>query len=335
MSADRLPVCNSAHLLQPMYESATPKRWLVLGLLLAAIAIYGAYKGGRHPLNPPIDALIVKSHMTKAQLQSGNPITNSIGMILVPIPAGEFMMGAPNSDDDAVDADKPQHRVRLTKPFYIQATEVTRQQWLTVMGSRPWRPIEEYLLDVPMIGTPIESDDVAAEGITWSDAVEFCRELSDKEGVTYRLPTEAEWEFCCRAGTTTRYSFGDDTGLLNDYAWWGGLVLFDESSAAGEVYPHRVARKSPNAWALFDMHGNVSEWCADALDLEAYHSRGEITLDPFVKEAPGDILGLARVLRGGSVGNETHELRSDYRMGWEPDLSFPHRCGFRVVREFE
>ena len=167
----------------------------------------------------------------------GDRIENSIGMVLVPIPAGEFMM-----------RDQPLHRVTLTKSFYLGRTEVTQGQWKAVMGTTPWNS-EKFVK---------EGDDYPATNVGWEDAVEFCRKLSEKEGVEYRLPTEAEWEYACRAGTTTAYSFGDDESQLGEYAW-----IEENTVDVGEKYAHIVGQKKPNPWGLYDMHGNVFEWCQD------------------------------------------------------------------------
>ncbi len=159
------------------------------------------------------------------------------------IPAGTFLMGSPDSEEGR-DDDERQHEVTITRDFYMGVTEVTQSQWQQVMGTTPWKGQENV----------IEGDDVAASYISWNDAVEFCQRLSQQEGRTYRLPTEAEWEYACRAGSTTAYSFGDDASQLEQYAWY-----FDSEPA----HPSPVKQKSPNGFGLYDMHGNVWEHCQD------------------------------------------------------------------------
>ncbi|MCH7989078.1 MAG: formylglycine-generating enzyme family protein, partial [Planctomycetes bacterium] len=169
--------------------------------------------------------------MTPDQLALGDPIVNSVGMLLVPIPAGEFQMGSPDSDSVASDDEKPQHLVKITKPFYLSVYEVTQQQYEKVMGTRPWQ-------DKPNVQ---DGPDYPATYVSWNDAVEFCRKLSEQEGVEYRLPTEAQWEYACRAGTTTVYSFGDDAYKLGQHAWYA-----KNAWNIGEEYAHRIGQKLPN-----------------------------------------------------------------------------------------
>ncbi|MFM8634129.1 MAG: formylglycine-generating enzyme family protein [Planctomycetia bacterium] len=193
-------------------------------------------------------------------------LENSIGITLVKIPAGTFTMG----QADGAKNETP-HRVTLTKPFYIGAYEVTNAQWKCVMGTVPSLRKDD--------GRPVER-------VTWEDAIEFCRKLSAlpeerKAGRVYRLPTEAEWEYACRAGTNTKYSFGDDESRLSEYGWYG-------SNSGSQTHP--VGQKKANAWGLYDMHGNVWEWCSDWY--------GDYP-DGAVTDPKGPSEGSVRVRRGG------------------------------------
>jgi formylglycine-generating enzyme required for sulfatase activity len=214
-------------------------------------------------------------------------------MKLVPIPAGEFLMGSPDSDPDAASDERPQHRVRITRPSYLGTCEVTRAQYRGVMGETP--------------GGFEDQPDHPAEGVSWDDAVRFCNALSRREGLKpfyaiegqtvsvpdwgvpgYRLPTEAEWEYACRAGSWARYGFGEDTANLDEYAWCG-------AHSGGKS--HTVARKLPNDFGLFDMHGNVWEYCWDGFDA-AYYTHSPVD-DPL-----GPPQARYRVIRGGSWASE-------------------------------
>ncbi len=236
-------------------------------------------------------------------------ITNTLGMKLKLIPKGEFLMGSPDSDEDADDHEHPQHRVRITKPFYLGVTEVTQGQWEAVMGTEPWKG-QTYAKEGP---------DYAASCVSRDHVVAFCEKLSSKEGVTYRLPTEAEWEYACRAGTTTVYSFGDDASRLGDYAWFE-----DNAYDVDEKYAHRVGQKKANPFGLYDMHGNVYEWCQDWYGKDYY--AGSPPDDP-----PGADGGSGRVLRGGSWGNSARFCRSAVR-NWGSPVNRYGYLGFRVAR---
>jgi len=270
-------------------------------VLLLMFAMLGC-GSGTQPSSPSVtpavtktpDAATVKKQMTPAQLELGDPIANSVGMFLVPIPAGEFLMGSLDSYKSAHGNEKPQHLVKITKPFYLSVNEVTQQQYEKVMGVRPWHG-KGYMKEGP---------DYAATYVSWNDAVEFCRKLSEQDGVEYRLPTEAQWEYTCRAGTTTTYSFGDDVSKLEEYAWYTKNAL-----KIGQNYAHRVGQKQPNPWGLNDMHGNVLEWCQE-------------------EHGPG-----SRVLRGGSFYLDSAGCRSAFRSFWRPDILLSI-VGFRVSRTY-
>ncbi|MFN9717672.1 MAG: SUMF1/EgtB/PvdO family nonheme iron enzyme [Planctomycetota bacterium] len=241
---------------------------------------------------------------------SSRQMTNSIGMVLLPIPAGTFTMGSPDTEKDREDVET-QHQITLSKSFYMGRTEVTRGQWKKVMGTEPWKG-RDYVQ---------EGDDYPAVYVSWNDAVAFCKKLSDMEGKTYRLPTEAEWEYACRGGTKTAFSFGDDEAKLSDYAWWGGILA--RGSVQDEKYAHRVAQKLPNPFGLHDMHGNVWEWCSDWF--------GNYPSTP-LRDPQGPDSGSFRVLRGGSWLNEPNLVRCADRYDDTPgrrDSSY----GFRLVLE--
>jgi len=212
---------------------------------------------------------------------------NSLGMALVKIPAGEFTAGSISGHHD----EEPVHQVRIATSFYMGAHEVTQAQWAAVMGKNPSEFRDEK--------NPVER-------VSWHDAVEFCERLTQAEGHTYRLPSEAEWEYACRAGTRTRYYHGDEERGLGECAWHAGNA---------KKRPHPVAGKKPNAWGLYDMSGNVWEWC-----------RSPYGPYPFPSLA-GDAL---RVLRGGSWLNSPGNCRSAVRYRAQPDYRSGN-LGFRVV----
>ena len=252
-------------------------------------------------------------------LQADVVVTNSIGMKLVLIPAGEFQMGAGKSAEDEAktfDAEAedfsdehPQHKVRITKQYYLGIHEVTQGQWGAVMGSKPW----SGQINVK------EGPDYPASYVSWEDAQEFCQRLSEREGMTYRLPTEAEWEYACQAGTRTRFSFGDEPSLLGEYAWY-----HDNTYDKDEKYAHRVGQKKPNPWGLYNIHGNVWEWCSDWYTEDYY---GQSPMDDPPGPPPSD---LNRVVRGGGWLSPADGCRSASR-----SMSMPsHRNylqGFRVA----
>jgi formylglycine-generating enzyme required for sulfatase activity len=246
-----------------------------------------------------------------AEQAASSVAASPIDMELKLIEAGSFLMGCPADQVDIESDEKPQRRVRISKPFLVGQTEVTQSQWKAVMGTSPWKGKKSVR----------EGSDYPATHVTWEGAVAFCKRLGQREGETYRLPTEAEWEYACRAGTLTNYSFGDDGKKLGDYAWHG------QYTEGSERYAHRVATKLPNPWGLYDMHGNVSEYCQDWYG--KYDE--EDTVDPLLSHSPPSSL---RVMRGGHWLRTSKWCRSSERdpIGLSSTSSM---WGFRVVREAE
>jgi formylglycine-generating enzyme required for sulfatase activity len=227
-------------------------------------------------------------------------------MKLVLIPAGEFLMGSPDPDTDASSDEKPQHRVRITRSFYLGMYEVTQSQYFAVTGENP-----SWLRG---------SGDLPVERVSWEDAQAFCAKLNEREmeqlrGGIYRLPTEAEWEYACRAGATTRFSFGDADTSVGAYGWFYG-------NSASKTHP--VGQKRPNAWGLFDMHGNVWEWCWDGYDGKYYATSPGI--DPLGPSGAAD-----RVIRGGSWRDDPRNGWAASRIGYAPGYREDF-LGFRVAR---
>ena len=236
---------------------------------------------------------------------------NSIGMELIEIPAGKFTMGSPAGEKDR-QPDEEQVAVTLTKSFWLGKTEVTQGQWRQVMSTEPWKGMKFVQAD----------KDCPATYVSWDDATTFCQNLTEierkagklKADEEYRLPTEAEWEYACRAGTTTPFSFGDDAKQLGEYAWFDG-------NTGSEKYAHKVGMKKPNLWGLHDMHGNVWEWCSDWYDEKL--SGGT---DP---EGPDG--GSIRVFRGGGWWYYAGSCRSAFRNYDVPSYR-SGSLGFRVAR---
>jgi formylglycine-generating enzyme required for sulfatase activity len=208
---------------------------------------------------------------------------------LVLVPAGEFVMGSPDSDRDADSDEKPRHRVRITNPFYLGRNEVTQEQWEALMGSNP---------------SKFKGRKNPVEQVSWDDCQEFIERLNKKiPGARFQLPTEAQWEYACRAGSKTKYCDGDDERQLGEYAWY---------TANSGLKTHPVGAKKPNAWGLCEMHGNVAEWCADWWD-ESYYGKSP-TNDP---AGPPSRLS-ARVVRGGGWGDDAMHCRSAIRDAYGP-----------------
>lgn len=256
-------------------------------------------------------------------------VINSIGMEMVLIPAGEFYMGSFDTEDDARDDEKPRHRVRITKPFYMGVYEVTQEQVGRVLGphsnafSLNSALREEYAVARGEDSVP----HLPAEQLKWTDAREFCQKLSARPeeraaGRAYRLPTEAEWEYACRAGTETVFHHGDS--LSSKQANFNGANPY----GSGEVGPFRkqttpVGTFAPNAFGLYDMHGNLWEWCMDWYAVDGYKSSS--TEDP-----RGPASGTSRVIRSGAWYSDASDCRCAFRYADHPQGIY-YELGFRVV----
>ena len=276
---------------------------------------------------------------------------------MLPIPGGTFTLGSPASEEKRGEDEGPQVKVEIA-PFWMGKCEVTWEEFdqfafqLDIKKKKAAgvdltnQAATEKAADAVTRPTPPYADETFGYGrkgqpvicVTHHSAMEYCRWLSAKTGKVYRLPTEAEWEYACRAGTTTKYSFGDEAEKLGDYAW----------SVGNAEKPQPVGKKKPNPWGLHDMHGNVSEWCLDQYDPKTYAAfaklepaKGPMVL-PSAKEYP-------YVARGGNWDEDADHLRSASRLSSTPDWSVqdPQRpqsiwwhtdatfCGFRVMRPLQ
>jgi len=225
--------------------------------------------------------------------------TNTIGMKFKLVQSGSFMMGPLDSDIQI--GDDVSHKVTISKPFYIGIYEVTQEHWEKVMGNNP---------------SKFKGANKPVEGISWNDAQEFIQKLSEMEKIEYRLPTDAEWEYACRAGTTGQWYFEDSMDELNDHAWC-------EANSKGQT--HSVGQKKPNPWGLYDMYGNVGELCSDWYD----KSGDQEQTDP-----KGSSSGEFRVVRGGTWHTTKRICNSTVRGVNAPD-NIPNAMGFRLVRNVD
>ena len=295
-------------------------------------------------------------------------ITNVIGMKLVLIPPGEFIMGSRESTEDVVaffnkkygqnllkgdyfEDEHPEHRVLISRPFYLATCPVTRGQFRRFVGDKQykteaergtnpgaygWNPdTKAYEFNAKFSWRNVgfeQTDEHPVVNVSWNDAMAFCQWLSERDGNTYRLPSEAEWEYACRAGTTTRYYSGDDPELLPRVANVADATAkakfpnlkYTIRAKDGYVFTCPVGLFKPNAFGLYDMHGNVWQWCSDWYDSMYYI--GTPTVDPL-----GPDYGQYRVLRGGSWNNWPIRCRSAARGWFEPE-DRNITAGIRVAR---
>jgi formylglycine-generating enzyme required for sulfatase activity len=272
-----------------------------------------------------ISLLIYGAMMSEGLAQDA--FVNKIGMKFVLIPAGAFTMGSPDSEKGRQN-DEEQHRVIITKSFYMSETEVTQGQWDRLVTPNPSSfKLGKYY--------PVDT-------VSWHDVIKFIDFLNNREGTDkYRLPTEAEWEYACRAGSQAAFTAGDVTTFsckepepaLVDYAWYcynsGGFA------PVGDFKPHPVKLLKPNNWGLYDMHGNVQEWVQDACEWRTIWSAGTGTLTrTYVDDIqdPLETKGVHRVVRGGGWFQNSKYQRSAYRTNYKP-VARRNSLGFRLVRE--
>ena len=310
-------------------------------------------------------SVVVPSLLSAQELKKPSDtkqITNSIGMKLTLVPSGEFMMGSGESAEATaaffktrvtafIEIEHPQHRVRITKPFYLGTYHVTRGQFRQFVadtayktdaekadppGAWGWNPDKkkESFNDKSSwrnVGFE-QTDEHPVVNVSWNDAVACCKWLSRKEGKTYRLPTEAEWEYACRAGTTTRYYSGDDPETLAKVGNVADAMLKAKMPDAnqtikasdGYVFTSPVGSYQPNAFGLYDMHGNAWQWCSDYFRAKYYAASP-------VDDPTGPGSGSGRVLRGGSWNDGPGYVRSAACNGYSPDSGYDF-TGFRVAR---
>ncbi|MDD3246207.1 MAG: formylglycine-generating enzyme family protein [Methanosarcina sp.] len=224
------------------------------------------------------------------------------GMEFVLIPSGEFDMGASSEEKGRSDSESSLHKVTIKNPFYMGKYPVTQKQWEKIMGNNP---------------SHFKGEARPVEMVSWNEVQEFVNKLNAAEETDkYRVPSEAEWEYACRAGTQTRYSFGGDESKLNEYAWYA------ENSGSKT---HSIGRKNPNLWGLYDMHGNVWEWVQDKWQ-ENY------IVSPPDGSVWEDGNSFYRGSRGGSWYCDTKSCRSASRFGRDPESLFSN-LGFRLLRE--
>ena len=246
----------------------------------------------------------------------------STGMMLTLIPAGTFQMGSPASEENRTPAEGPQHTVRITQPFYLGVYEVTQAVYESVMGTNPSSFSKTGTSSSNV--SEMDTSKFPVETVSWNDAQEFCRKLSLKDGQTYRLPTEAEWEYAARANTTTPFHFGRT--LNGDKANVDGNNPYGTTTKGNSLKrTTTVGAYGANAFGLYDMHGNVLEWCEDMFDSSAYGKRSGTTSDPKVTSGSE-----YRVLRGGSWLSNPRDARLAYRVRFTPG-SRNYNFGFRVV----
>lgn len=279
---------------------------------------------GNDPLKKPEDFILSGLDFSKllqispvfAPPEEGTELPSVIfdGIEFVQIPAGYFIMGSPEDEVGRYGSESPQHTVNIKNPFYLGKYPVTQKQWEKVMGSNP---------------SFFKGDDLPVESVSWDDVQEFIKKLNEIKGIDkYSLPSEAEWEYACRAGTTTMYFFGDDESKLWNYAWHGDYSAEERYKNKNKILKkgtHPVGRKLPNSFGIYDMHGNVCEWVQDR-----WHSNYNGAPSDGSAWEDGD--SSDRVLRGGSWSDLARICRSANRH-WQAPRNRLNYVGFRLLRK--
>jgi len=261
--------------------------------------------------------------VSKEQLAEANTLgvpvafANDFGVKFVLVPAGEFMMGSALNEAGRYKEEGPQHKVTIRKAFYMSIHQVTQGQWQAAMGTTPWKG-KDHAKNGPSN---------AVNHVNWNDATAFCAKLGGKDGRSYRLPSEAQWEYACRAGTTTRFFYGDDLRAekLGEYAWYIGNI-WDKKA---DRYVHKVGMKKPNAWGLYDMLGNVWELCMDVAhkNYEGAPSDGSAWIKNGIVATDGTA---SRGLRGGGLRSTDRRCRVASRYSYAQRAS-SYYVGFRIM----
>ncbi|MFA6563276.1 MAG: formylglycine-generating enzyme family protein [Verrucomicrobiia bacterium] len=266
---------------------------------LTIASLCGSAALAQTPPSQPAAPVVTPAPVFGKGTAAGQPsFVNAVGIRMVLIPAGEFEMGSSKSESWRY-SEENLHHVTITKSFYMGATEVTQAQFAAVMRKSP---------------SYYKGADLPVEHVTWFDAVEFCKRLNFMDGRAYRLPTEAEWEYACRAGTDDKFYSGDNDADLFKAAWVGGI---------SSSHTHPVAKLAPNSFGLFDMLGNVYEWCSDYYDANYYFKSPKT--NPL-----GPSKGAERVIRGGAYNEPVQNVRCAYRTGKDP-MKTQANLGFRIA----
>jgi formylglycine-generating enzyme required for sulfatase activity len=273
---------------------------LIAGFSGVSVVTFAAIRGNQTPTSEPKPFTVETGKPFKIEFENG------VNLDMVYIPSGKFNMGSSPEEKERWDKERPQIKDMNVSTFYIGKYEVTQTQWHAIIGNHPSNFNDNLQNPVQLV--------------SWDDAQEFCKRLSQKTGKEFRLPSEAEWEYACRAGTTTAYFFGSDASLLREYAWY-------KDNSGKKTHP--VGQKKPNPWGLYDMYGNVWEWCQDSYNHEKYGGESDL-IRKTGKAITKENKNLFRMLRGGSCGSIAQDCRSAYRGGNRRHYQ-GSAFGFRVV----